>query len=205
MTNVVSHAFSRVRPLIGFIPTDRCGKHEVKKRVDLLLSFIDLSNKVVLDLGCGDGRYEDELIHYDCKLYCLDVDKEAVRRAKKNCPHIVLAACEFLPFVDRPFDLILVNDVLEHVGDDKLVMTELYRCVKENGHIEISVPNRLFPFEVHGIPSRTDVPVPLINYLPDIVRNRLVPHSRAYSAKSISQLLKNVHMKIVCWQYIFPE
>ena len=45
-----------------------------------------------------------------------------------------------IPFEKDTFDFILCNHVLEHVPDDKLAMSELYRVMKKGGNGIFQVP-----------------------------------------------------------------
>lgn len=45
-----------------------------------------------------------------------------------------------IPFEDNYFDFILCNHVLEHIPDDKLAMSELYRVMKKDGWGIFQVP-----------------------------------------------------------------
>jgi SAM-dependent methyltransferase len=47
---------------------------------------------------------------------------------------------EALPFPDASFDLIICNHVLEHVGDDRRAMRELWRALKPSGRAILQVP-----------------------------------------------------------------
>lgn len=77
----------------------------------------------------------------------------------------------------------------------------------------IFVPNRLFPFEVHGIVvngKRVTTPVlgslvPFINYLPLGFRNRLVPHARIYTVSSLLNLFRDVPLEVIHRSYVYPR
>ncbi len=45
-----------------------------------------------------------------------------------------------LPYSNATFDLIICNHVLEHIEDDRLAMSELYRVLKNNGQAILQVP-----------------------------------------------------------------
>ena len=45
-----------------------------------------------------------------------------------------------IPFEDQSFDIILCNHVLEHIPDDNLAMSELYRVLSEGGNGIFQVP-----------------------------------------------------------------
>ncbi len=60
-----------------------------------------------------------------------------------------IAVNEALPFVDRSFDVVTSNAVLEHVGsieNQRFFISELMRV---GGRVFITVPNRFFPVEHH--------------------------------------------------------
>lgn len=45
-----------------------------------------------------------------------------------------------LSFADETFDFIVSNDVFEHVADAAAALREAWRCLKDNGHILVSIP-----------------------------------------------------------------
>jgi len=78
-----------------------------------LLDLIPPDVRSVLDVGCGDGFVISGL---DEKIEAVGVDLSAealkhVRRPTKQ------ASITELPFADGSFDLVMANDVLEHLGD----------------------------------------------------------------------------------------
>ena len=86
------------------------------------------------------------------------------------------ARAEELPFADNFFDIVFLNEVLEHVEDDKRTISESIRVLKVGGKIIIFAPNRLFPFETHGIfigKKYIFDNFPFLNWLPLKVRNFL--------------------------------
>lgn len=48
-----------------------------------------------------------------------------------------------MPFEDASFDVVLCNHVLEHVGDDRQAMREIYRVLKPGGWAVLQVPLNL--------------------------------------------------------------
>jgi len=97
--------------------------------------------------------------------------------------------------------------VLEHVADDRACAAEMVRVVRPGGRIVVFVPNRLYPFETHGIFWRGRYRfgnAPLVNWLPDRLRNRLAPHVRAYTAGGLRRLFAGLPVRIVHHTRIFP-
>src|SRR5690606_30971772 len=96
-----------------------------------------------------------------------------------SAAHFALGAAEELPYPDDAFDLVLSHEVLEHVADDGLAAREIARVLRPGGRAIIFAPNRLYPFETHGHYWQGTYHfgnTPLINYLPDALRDRLAPH-----------------------------
>jgi hypothetical protein len=69
------------------------------------------------------------------------------------------------------------------------------------------VPNRLYPFETHGIfLGRKYVfgNMPLVNYLPDFARDRLVPHARAYTHGGLRRVYRRAKLRPLLHTQVFP-
>ena len=54
-----------------------------------------------------------------------------------------------MPFPDACFDLVVMNQVIEHVADQSMVVREAARVVREGGAIYIACPNYLRFYEPH--------------------------------------------------------
>jgi len=78
--------------------------------------------------------------------------------------------------------------------------------VRPGGHIVIFVPNRLYPFETHGCYWRGTYHfgnIPLINWLPDPLRNRLAPHVRAYTVPGLRALFRGLPVRVLVHRQIY--
>ena len=163
--------------------------------------------RVLVD-GCGVGSYVKALQPYAEQVYGIDIEPEHLARAVANAPQAALqiAAGEHLPYPANYFDLILSHEVLEHVQDDSLAAAEIARTLKPGGRAVIFVPNRLYPFETHGHYWQGVYHfgnTPLINYLPDGLRNRLAPHVRVYSRRDLEKLFAELPVRVVERTVIF--
>jgi SAM-dependent methyltransferase len=113
---------------------------------------------------------------------------------------------ENLPFASGSFDFVFSNEVIEHVANDRLALAEMVRVTRPNGRILIFCPNRWYPVEQHGIYWREQYKfgnIPLVNYLPDVLRNRLAPHVRTYTKHSLLALLRGLPVRVVHHGRIF--
>ena len=99
---------------------------------------------VLLDIGCGGG---DLTIEFGkrikaAKIYGIDIMREAVVAArKKRIIAIEADANQKLPFEDDFFDVILCNQVAEHLLIPDKPFEEIRRTLKNDGYAIFSVPN----------------------------------------------------------------
>jgi hypothetical protein len=83
----------------------------------------------------------------------------------------------------------------------------MIRVVRPGGRIVVFVPNRLYPFETHGIFWRGRYRfgnIPLVNWLPTPLRDRLAPHVRAYTCRGLHRLFDGLPARVVHHAVIFP-
>ena len=101
-----------------------------------ILSLIPGDVVSVLDAGCGDGFITNALPP-ELDVVGLDLSGEALRRVRR---HKVQGSITDLPFEDRAFDLVMANDVVEHLDSDefKRALEELQRIAGK--YMLITVP-----------------------------------------------------------------
>ena len=178
-----------------------------ERRLALINTHAPLAGRRILDIGCGIGTYVDKLRQYSDQVYGIDVEIDRVVQGATRLPNLLAAAAESPPFSSASFDVILLHEVLEHVEDDRLVVREAYRLLATGGRIVIFSPNRLYPFETHGIYWRGHYRFgnfPLVNYLPSPLRRRLCPHVGAYTINDLKRLLDDLEHSIVVQTQIYP-
>lgn len=159
--------------------------------------------------GCGVGMYLRALAPYAEAVSGIDIEAEHLTIAARNTPDagVALAAAEALPYASGSVDLVLSHEVLEHVVDDRRAVAEIVRVLQPGGRAVIFAPNRWYPFETHGVYWRGVYHfgnIPLVNYLPDGLRNRLAPHVRAYTAEGLRGLFIGEPVRVVHHTQIFP-
>ena len=159
--------------------------------------------------GCGVGMYVRALRPFAQRVAGIDIEMEHLAIARDNvaAAMVAQAMCELLPYADNQFDLVLSHEVLEHVANDRMAAAEIVRVLKPGGRAVIFVPNRLYPFETHGHYWRGVYHfgnTPLINYLPNPLRNRLAPHVRAYTAGGLLDLFVGQPVRVLAITQIFP-
>lgn len=108
------------------------------------LSHIRPSN--LLDVGCGDGTRTLLLAQYfrvppSCT-FGVEFYEPHVRKAEESfhASQIDLEA-DCLPYGDGKFDLVICNQVLEHLKNYQGVFDQIIRTTKSGGYIILGIPN----------------------------------------------------------------
>lgn len=131
----------------------KVGDLSFRRRIFTLLGYLDVkSADKVLDAGCGEGFYVmllDEL--YGCEVVGLDNDPKILEQAKrwaseKENVKFIQGDVTNLPFENESFDEIILSEVLEHIPDDRRALSEMYRVLRKDGILGITVPNHNYPF-----------------------------------------------------------
>ena len=177
------------------------------RRLAMVGRFVELGGARILDVGCGIGTYVQAFRRFSDDVYGVDVEPERVEEASQTLPNISVASAEHLPFADGSFDLVFLNEVIEHVDDDRAAIEEAARVTRAGGHVVVFAPNRLFPFETHGAYIRGEYRfgnIPLIGWLPDRLRDRFAPHVRAYTSGSIRRLFRGLPLRRIHHRVIYP-
>ncbi len=180
-----------------------------ERRLEMIRRWGRPEGAQILVDGCGIGMYVKALLQFTPHVVGLDIEPTYLTEARGRLPKtaLCLGAGEYLPFADGSFDMILSHEVIEHVADDRMVAMEMVRVLRPGGRMVIFCPNRLYPFETHGHYWRGKYHfgnTPLINYLPNPVRNRLAPHVRAYTSAGLLSLFRGLPVRTVYHTQIYP-
>jgi SAM-dependent methyltransferase len=179
-----------------------------ERRLEMVRRYVPLEGARLLDIGCGLGAYVRRISDFTDNAFGMDIDAPRVAQgARDGLSTLCVGVGESLPFADGVFDGVLLNEVIEHVTNDRDTLREALRVTKPGGRVVIFAPNRFYPFETHGVyigKRYVFGNIPLVNYLPDPLRNRLVPHARAYTRKGLESITAGLPGRWVDWTVIFP-
>ena len=183
-----------------------------ERRLQMILSAAEgRQHGWILDNGCGLGLYLQRLAAQAERAYGLELDRQRADTARRAGLAVVSAEGERLPFPQGIFDLVLSHEVLEHVTDDRAALAEIVRTLRRPGkrspgRLVLFTPNRGYPFETHGVYFRGRYRfgnIPLVNYLPRRLRNRLAPHVRVYSGRDLQRLIHGLPLRVVRRTIVF--
>jgi radical SAM protein with 4Fe4S-binding SPASM domain len=102
----------------------------------------------ILDVGCGTGNYALELAQKGAKVFGVDNSEWMLRIAIKNAVERGVtidhkhASLEELPFPDASFDVVLCMNVLEFSASPRKAVSEMFRVLKNDGHLIVGVLNK---------------------------------------------------------------
>ena len=134
--------------------------------VNLVRSLPDSRSLKVLDYGCGQGEIVRLLRAAGIEAYGVEVCYEASswedlyssELFREGAIQMIPVGGE-IPFSDGFFDVILSNQVLEHVRDKVPTMLRLKRVLKDDGFMRHHFPTRSAVRECH-------IGIPLVHRLP---------------------------------------
>jgi SAM-dependent methyltransferase len=158
------------------------------KFVKLIISrFVKCNSLDILELGSGDGgtatvfSEENNLISVDISFFRLQRQPEGITRINADAWN--------LPFKNKSFDLIILQDVIEHLHSNFGILHYLSRFLKNEGIVYISTPNK---YSLFNIISDPHFGLPLISILKrDQIKRYILPLFRKNDIyrKDIAQLL----------------
>jgi methionine biosynthesis protein MetW len=117
---------------------------EEENRREILDQLRPAPGGTLLDLGCGDGALTVRAAERVGATRVLGVETEPGLAAQATAAGVEVAAvdlAEQLPYEDHSIDVVLSNQVIEHLSDTDHFMREIARLLKPGGHAVVSTNN----------------------------------------------------------------
>lgn len=97
----------------------------------------------VLDYGCGEGAFLKRIGDRCSERWGVDVDSTKTSNVQNSQIQVrKLASDCSLPFPEDTFDTVILMEVLEHVADERRVLTEIARVLRPGGKLLLTTPHR---------------------------------------------------------------
>ena len=118
-----------------------------------------------MDFGCGQAKILKKIYenYKSSNLYGVDVfqSDDKLHYANLNCPVANIEKID--PYQDIPFDLkfdiVIANQVFEHIENKKLIFKQIYNCLSDKGLLIAGFPTKEIIIEPH-------LKLPFIHYFP---------------------------------------
>ena len=106
----------------------------------------------ILEVGCGSGGNLAMLKNLG-QLDAIEYDREAMEfaRARSGVDVVQGALPDDLPVPDAAYDLIVLTDVLEHIGPDRSSIAALSRKLAPGGRLLVTVPAMPWLWSAHDV------------------------------------------------------
>jgi len=166
------------------------------KKFRKILEHVDKDAPKVLEIGCADGLLGRMLIEErGADVHGIDINGTAVKVAITRGVKAKRINLEEkrLDFPANMFDFVICGDVIEHIFDTGLLLSDIRKVLKPGGHLIATVPNTaswynriflLFGYLPTWIESASDV------YTGNPFMKESCGHIRAFTKRSFIELLK---------------
>lgn len=166
----------------------------------------DISKMSCLDVGCGCGAIIDFMGHHFARAVGIDIDAKLIQQAISQTTNervsFFVTDATRMGFSDKTFDVVIANQVYEHVPDANRLMDEIRRVLKDDGFCYFAGPNRMQLIEPHRH-------LPLLHWLPKKLADaylRAVRGHRPYDVKLMDywSLRKMIRRRFEIIDYTVP-
>ncbi len=191
------------------------GSPITEKRLNRCLGSLkdSLNGKLVLEAGCGAGRFTEVLLKKGAILVSSDLSS-AVEVNLENFPntdnHLVIQAdINDMPYPNETFDVVICMGVIQHTPNPEATIRNLFELVKKGGILIIDhytiTRSQLFRLAyfyrlyLRNKPSGKTIP-----YTQNLVK-RYLPLHKKFSGNKIMSVLLNRVSPVVSYFDAFPQ
>lgn len=148
-----------------------------------MLQFIPSSATKILEVGCGDGNFSAQLVRDGVETWAIEPNKESAASASKKLFKVLEGTIDekLSEAPDDYFDVIIMNDVIEHLLEPWDDIQKLKSKLKKEGVFVTSIPNVRYAKNMFNLLFKRDW-----KYTDDRILD--ITHYRFFTRKSIRRL-----------------
>jgi SAM-dependent methyltransferase len=180
--------------------------------IDVLRGLTGASDGALLDVGCGTGVFMAAadrtlgLASRGWRLHGVDYSEYVLARAR-DLPY-AFQRCNLeqgIPYADESFDVAYAGEVIEHVYNPDLLVSEVRRVLRPRGHLIVTTPNvqawynrALFVAGIQPLFFETSTKSTAIGAGPLArIKHGTVPvgHVRLFNRRALLDLLRSEHLE----------
>jgi len=177
-------------------------EYKTQKIIDVLSEHYGarLSHVRLLDMSCSTGFMANYMSKHAKSVVGIDIDENAIKFAQEhnsrdNLDFVVMDALHST-FAEGSFDIVICNQMYEHVPSAELLMKEIYRVLKPGGVCFFGATNRLKVIETHygKIPFLSYLPKTLAHLYLRLLKKGTFYYENLYSYWGLKRLTENFHV-----------
>lgn len=157
-----------------------------------ILSYIDkesINAKSILDIGCASGLFLEMACQHGYEVYGVEPNPVMYEVAKKKQLNVVNGYFPENLILSIKYDIIIFNDVLEHIPDINETILACKNFLKENGLLIINIPNSSgILFKVAKILGHLKIYGPWKRLWQEMFHT---PHLHYFNSSSLEMLVNN--------------
>ncbi len=163
-----------------------------------MIKFLPASYKTVLEIGCGEGRFSENLTT-DTEKWGIEPVAKVAEIATSRGIKVLMGRYEdvYARLPDDYFDLIICNDVIEHMTDHDLFFSTIKTKLKNTGVIVGSIPNVRYIKMIYWYIIKKDW-----EYTDSFILDRT--HLRFFTKKSLLRTFRQHEYDIEMFEGINP-
>jgi len=188
------HFMNRGEELKDYVMEVRKRTHSTANQkasiIFFLSSHIFEKSEKILSVGDGDGYIRKLLQQFSGKTI---IGSDYEERERYYAENFVQCSVTDLKFEDESFDLVLANNIYEHITSEEQIkmINEISRVLRPNGFLYFATSMKYAPLEPHtGLPFLGCIPKPMANFLVNKIRGR---EFFDINSPSYGMLMKNLN------------
>jgi SAM-dependent methyltransferase len=162
----------------------------------IISKMCECQNLIILDSGSGEGG-TSKVLSEDNNVTSFDMSKVRLHRQKDSFSNfnLLCGSSSSLPFKKNSFDLIILQDVLEHLDNRDKLINDINNLLNEKGMIYLSTPNK---YSVINIVADPHWGVPMVSLLKrESIRKYFLRYFRK-SEKNRLDIAELLSIKNIC-------
>lgn len=150
-----------------------------------MLRFVPKEAQQILEIGCGEGVFGAQLKkRQKAQVWGIEREPNAAKKAQQQLDRIFVGdALETLRELSFKFDVIICNDIIEHIVDHEAFLRLVHAHLRPGGVLVASVPNVRFLKNILHVLVHKDW-----QYESEGIRDNT--HVRFFTKKSLARTLK---------------
>jgi len=150
-----------------------------------MLQFIPNNAKRILEVGCAQGNFSAQLINDGIEIWAIEPNKESAKVAAEKLFKVLVGTVEekISEIPDNYFNVIIMNDVIEHLLEPWDDIQKLKSKLNEDGVFVSSIPNVRYAKNLFNMLFKRDW-----KYTDDRILD--ITHFRFFTKKSTRRLFE---------------